>query len=162
MTTEEFAALPVAIQVKLMMSANPNFEKQVLAQEAPRVPQSPKFDSRIRRKDGFVWASECDAESLRFWIKRASSGGDPQFAEKNEKEKKALEFILRWRECNPSACWSGERNREPVTARAPAAKPRINQWEPKAGDAPRATSRVSASALDGDDSSDDADAGYGF
>lgn len=108
------------------------------------IPSQPQYDSRIRRKDGYCFASECDAEGLRFWIKRAGESSNPEFAEKNAKEKTALEYFLKWRECYPSAIWSGVRGKKgdaPVMAKPPSGKPEIYQWEPKGG-APAASSRA--------------------
>src|SRR5690348_7619514 len=101
MTPEEFFALPVSIQVRRIVEAFPKVAEQAMAGEAPRSPRPPKYDTRIRRKDGFIWASECDSSSLRFWLGR-TQGGDPKYAEKNAKDSKALSYFLEWRSWFPS------------------------------------------------------------
>jgi hypothetical protein len=150
MTPEEFYNLPVALQLRRLIEAYPQMAAKVMAGEAPRSPKPPKYDSRIRRKGGFMWASDCDAESLRFWCKRAHQpASKPEFAEKNAKEAKALDYFLEWRSWFPSERWSGERNRQQVTGDAPSSKPRVYEWEPRGGEAPRTETKF-----------DDSDGGY--
>lgn len=158
MTPEEFFALPVAIQLKKLFDAYPQMAAKVMAGEPMRAPFAPKFDTRIRVKGGYIWASETSLESLRFWHGRAKSGGDPKYKEKNEKDAKALSFFIIWREWFPVERWTGERNRQQVTADPPSGKSTVREWEAKS-DAPRATT---ATSFDDDDYSggDDADGKY--
>jgi hypothetical protein len=85
----------------------------------------PKFDTSISRKGGLVqYASETDLAGLMFWRDRAlEPPRDPKYAEKNAKEAKALGYWVVYRESEPSACWTGERNRVQVTAAPPSDKP---------------------------------------
>lgn len=92
---------------------------------------SPRYDMRIRRKGGYQWASETDAEGPRFWVEKNSSSTDERYREKNQKDARNLSFWLVWREENPTARWEGERNREPVTALAPLPRPMVHEWEPR-------------------------------
>lgn len=161
MTRSEFAALPVAMQVRLILQAFPQVEDRILGMDVPKLPLAPKFDSRIRRKDGYQWASETDIEGLRYYYGRATSGGgDESFAEKNAKEARGLEFWIRWREMYPTQIWEGERNRAPSVALAPASKPTVHQWEARPGTAStnggqKPNSQINTRALDGEE--DEAD-----
>lgn len=157
MTPEEFYSLPVALQLRRLIEAFPQVAAKAMAGDAPKSPMPPKFDTRIRRKDGFIWASETDASGLRFWITRAEAGGDPKYAEKNQKEAKALRFFLTWREWFPHERWTGERNHRQETANAPSAKPAIQQWEAKPGE----SSTRKPTTFDDDESSGGED-DYGF
>ena len=87
--------------------------------------RAPKFDTSIARKGGMVqYASETDLSGLIFWKGRADEPpSDPKYAESNAKQSKALSYWIAYRQAEPSAVWSGERNRQPVTARPPSAKP---------------------------------------
>lgn len=87
--------------------------------------RSPKFDTSISRKGGMVqFASETDLSGLIFWKGRADEPpSDPKYAESNAKQSKALSYWIAYRQAEPNATWSGERNRQPVTARPPSAKP---------------------------------------
>lgn len=84
-----------------------------------------KYDTVIPRKGGMVqYASECSAKELQFWIaKYQQPPKDPQYADSNERTLKSLRYWLSWRQANPTAIWSGERNRVKVTAAAPSDKP---------------------------------------
>jgi hypothetical protein len=87
--------------------------------------RAPKFDTSIIRKGGMVqYASETDLAGLIFWKGRADEPpSDPKYAESNAKQSKALSYWISYRQAEPNAVWSGERNRQPVTARPPSAKP---------------------------------------
>jgi hypothetical protein len=147
MTPDEFFSLPVSLQIRRIVEAYPQVAAKAMAGDAPKPMRAPKYDTRIRRKDGFMWASECDKSTLAFWCGRAKSGGDPKYADKNAKEAKALEFFMQYRDWFPSERWVGERNRQQVTADPPSSKPTIRQWEPKGGEAPRGETKFD----DGDD-----------
>lgn len=124
MTFDEFMALTEAQRWRALFDAT-------LAEV-----KSPKYDTMLYARDGCYFASECDAGRLEWELKRAeesiAEGG--KYADANEKRAKALRFFLTWRRRYPSAIWTGERNREQVTARAPMAKPEVY---PRTG-APRA------------------------
>lgn len=83
-----------------------------------------------------MWASECDVETLSFWMKRylesAEKGGE--YAEKDRKRASSLSFWITWRLCNPTAVWSGERNREQVTASPVSDRPFVYEKEPRRDD----------------------------
>lgn len=87
--------------------------------------RSPKYDTALYGPNGLVsYASECSAKELRYQIGRAEQPPkDSKYAEKNAKQAKALRFFLAWREANPNALWTGERNRVTITAKAPLDKP---------------------------------------
>jgi hypothetical protein len=126
MTREEFASLPVGIALSLLFDAHPGLAEM----EKPKPAFPPKFDMRIRRKEGFMWASETDADGLKFWHDRAAKGADhPQYGQKNQKEAKALERWLKWRTENPQAQWTGERDHANVTAAPPASLPMVHEWQ---------------------------------
>lgn len=113
----------------------------------PKV-QQPKYDMRLSKKGAYIWASECDLDTLQFYLKRAQTPNDnPAFAEKNKRDADSLAYFVRWRAAFPTAIWSGGRGKKgtpDTTAKAPAFKPTEYQWEPKGGSsAPRATSTAS-------------------
>jgi hypothetical protein len=102
---------------------------QLAQTEKPKAARSPKYDHRIGRSGGYQWASETDAESLKFWGDKAAAGvNDEKYGEKNAKNAKALSYWLQWRTENPTAIWTGERNNEQVTACAPSRKPELHEW----------------------------------
>ncbi len=86
---------------------------------------APKFDTSIIRKGGMVqYASETDLSGLMFWKGRADEPpSDPKYAESNAKQSKSLSYWVAYRQAEPIAVWSGERNRVNVTAAAPSAMP---------------------------------------
>lgn len=134
MTRDEFLSLPPMLALRVLFDAIDDDTMRALeAMPKPKVPFPPKYDFRIFRKDGFMWASETDLEGLRFWHKRyadsALKGG--QYADKDKKNAAEMERWIAWRECEPSAAWGGERNRERVTAHAPSAKPSV--WPSQRG-----------------------------
>lgn len=142
MIKSEFTALPVSMIAELLW---PLIGGKLQDVEAPKTPLPPKWDMRLSRKGGkYIWASECDLGSIKFYHERAQQPGAPEFLEKNKKDADSLGFWYRWRSAFPSAIWSGERGKKgdpPVTAKAPANKPTEYNWEPKGGSpAPRTTS----------------------
>lgn len=141
MNRSEFTSLPLSLALGLLWDAAQDADRITTARyledaEAPKPARPPRFDSAIYRRDGITWASEYDAEGLRYWRDKNAAGAENggEYAEKNAKAAKALGYFLEWREQNPSAIWTGERNREQVTAKAPMAKPEVY---PRTG-APRA------------------------
>jgi hypothetical protein len=130
MTSEEFNALPVAVQVRLLVQVLKLGDK-LAGLEAPKVPRSPKYDARISRKGGYQWASETDLEGLRWWFNRftASAADGGQYSEKDAKRAEKLAYWVAWREVAPDARWTGQRNDEVATAAAPSSKPKVHEWE---------------------------------
>jgi hypothetical protein len=130
MTREEFLALPVTVQVRLLVEVL-GVGKQLAGIDAPKPPRSPKYDMRISRKGGYQWASETDLEGLRFWLHRfesnAKEGG--QYAEKDGKRAEKLTYWVSWREAYPDAVWTGQRNDDVCTASRPTSKPTVHEWE---------------------------------
>jgi len=129
MFRSDFDALPVAVKVKLL--ADLAFERDAFAmKEAPKVPRPPKWDARIRRKDGYQWASETDLSSLIFWHGRAQEGAEKggEYAERDAKQAKTLSYWISYREAFPDDAWTGERNDAVVTARPPSRSPKIHPW----------------------------------
>lgn len=143
MTREEFSCLPPSVALGMLYDLNSGALESA---PMPKTMMAPKFDQRIRRKDGYQWASECDAKELRYHLTRAESSTNPEYAEKNAKEAKALGFWLRWRIENPAAIWRGERNREQVIAAMPSGKPEVHAWEAK-----QTEPQAELPALDDDD-----------
>lgn len=132
MNRSEFTGLPLSLALGIIWDAlratGGHETNRVLDDtEAPKPARPPKYDQIMYRKDGVMWASECDAEGLRFWHKRAAESADSgsQYAEKDAKLAKSLAYWITWREQNPTAIWTGERNRQPTTARAPQGKPEV-------------------------------------
>ncbi len=128
MNRAEFLSLPPKLALRVLFDAiDDDTIRAIEAMEKPKVPLPPKYDFRIYRKDGFMWASETDSEGLTFWRNRytdsAAKGG--QYADKDKKNAAEMDRWLAWRECEPSAAWSGERNRERVVAQPPCAKPMV-------------------------------------
>lgn len=125
MNRAEFSALPPSIALSLLWDALRLDETELASALAPRTPRPPKYDQAIYRRDGVSWASEYDVEGLRYWRDKKSQSSDPKYAEKDKKAAAALGFWITWRMCEPSAPWTGERNRDVVTARAPSGKPEV-------------------------------------
>ena len=127
MTREEFLSLPAGVALGVLLDAWPSLVQALDAIPKPQAPRSPKFDQIIYRKGGATWASEYDAEGLRYWrdqkASSVESGG--QYAEQDAKSVTALNYWIAWRAAFPDAVWSGERFREPVTAKAPSGKPMV-------------------------------------
>jgi hypothetical protein len=90
---------------------------------------APKYDDKIPRKGGFMWASECDLECLQFWFNKFSSSSNPAFAEKDAAKAKKLSYWVKFREENPYDRWKGQRGRMEVVANQPVNKPTIFPWE---------------------------------
>lgn len=128
MTPDDLFSLPPGVALRLIFeSLDEDARERVLARDKPKLPFPPKFDRVIFRKEGVMYASECDLECLRFWHKRAlegaASGG--QYAEKDAKNRDELARWIAWRECFPDAVWIGERDREQLAAKAPSSKPMV-------------------------------------
>jgi len=91
--------------------------------------QPPRYDDKIPRKGGFMYASECDLECLRYWLERFSTSSNPAFEERDQKRAKALSYWVKYREENPYDRWRGQRNLHEVVAAQPSNKPTIFPWE---------------------------------
>lgn len=153
MTKDEFMSLPPSLALGFLYDMHP----ELADRSVPKVPGPPKFDSRSYRKDGmFVWCSEMQLESLEFWHRRhsesAAQGG--QYAEKDVKRAKELEFWIRWRRAFPEQRWSGERDRSRVLAQAPSRDPEQHRADRNGGgsrlDSPPAASQGEFAAPDDD------------
>ena len=130
MTREEYERLPPTMQLKVLGQVV--LDGKPLADIAVgKRPFPPKFDLRIGRQGGFQWASETDAEGLRFWHKRAVDGAKKggQWASKDAKKAKDLERWMAWREWEPRTTWRGERFNHAVVAAQPSNKPALHQYE---------------------------------
>jgi hypothetical protein len=137
MTRDEFLSLPPTLALRLLFDAlDEETTVALLRQECPKVPRSPKYDQPIYRRDGIMWASETDAEGLRFWLGKyqASAAGGGQYAEADAKRAKQMEHWIAWRECFPDAAWSGERDRTSLVAKPPSNRPAVY---PRAGNGQR-------------------------
>lgn len=133
MTPEAFYSLPPAIALRILVEGSAKLREIVEQTEPPKVPRSPKYDQRVSRKGGFMWASEMTLSDLEWWmshkLERASQGG--QYAEKDGKLAEKLRYWVEWRRVEPTAQWQGERNHEHVVARAPNGKAPVYDWEPR-------------------------------
>ncbi len=133
MSPDTFYSLPPAIALRILVEGSAKLREIVEASEAPKVPRPPRFDQRISKKGGFMWASECTLDDLTWWFnhktERAAAGG--AYAEKDAKLAKSLDYWVQWRRVEPIAPWSGERNHEAVTACAPSGKATVYEWEPR-------------------------------
>lgn len=145
MTFDEFMALTEAQRWRAVFDA-------VLAEV-----RSPKYDTALYTKAGRFWASECNESRLEFEIKRAeeSAAGGGQYADKDAKKANALRFFLAWRKRNPSTCWTGERDRMQVTAKAPSQKPEATPRDAQRAPDPAPSSGANYS--DEDYGADDSD-----
>lgn len=128
MTRDEFLSLPPARAIRVLFDCIDDDTMRALeALPYEKPPLPPRYDFRIYRKDGFMWASETDTEGLGYWRGRyaesAAKGG--QYADKDQKNFAEMERWLKWREWFPEAIWSGERNKERVVAQAPSNKPMV-------------------------------------
>jgi hypothetical protein len=122
----DFTGLPASVLAGILWDHVPELRERLADVLVPKVPGPPKYDTVLYRSDGVQYASECDAGQLRYYLMRseesAAKGGE--WAEKDEKRAKALRFFLDWRLAHPGVAWSGERNRERVTAEPPSSRPK--------------------------------------
>ena len=135
MDRDAFFALPPAVAVRVLFDALDEDTARAIANaEAPKLPLPPKFDRKIFRQGGFMWASECDMSGLRFWHGKAiEPPSDTKYAEANRKQAEELARWIAWRECYPDTTWSGERDGKQGVARGPSAKPKIYPRAPGNG-----------------------------
>lgn len=134
MTKDELLSLPPSVAIGLIWDASANLQKAIGAIEKPRGPLPPKFDRRIYRNGGFVWASESSLESLTYWLgkKREGAASGSQWAEKDAKEAEQLGRWVAYRTWFPHDPWTGTRgNSEGVRAAAPSKSPRLHSTEPR-------------------------------
>jgi len=138
MNRAEFLSLPPGVALRILFDAlDEDTVDAIERTEMPEIPRSPKYDYMIYRQGGVQWASETDLRGLTWWRDRAqaSAAEGGKWAEKDAKNAEALNRWIAYREFYPDAPWSGERNREPVVAAAPTAKPRV--YPRAGGGAPR-------------------------
>lgn len=138
MNRDEFCSLPPSVALGLLYDA---YAKELVNVPVPKLPSPPKFDTRISRKGGmFVWASEMLLNDLKFWHERNAAGATDgsQYAEKNAKMAKALEYWIKWRIAYPTDVWFGERSQGRATvkvrANPPSRDPEQYPWERSGGD----------------------------
>src|ERR1700755_511550 len=94
MTKDEFAALPLRTALRLLWDALDLNGTRLVSAVAPKTPFPPKFDQRVRVKGGYVWASECDVRELEWHCQRVRTSENPAYAERNQKEAKALQYWI--------------------------------------------------------------------
>lgn len=146
MNRAEFTGLPLSLALGLLWDAAHEYDRDGTARkldeaEAPKPARPPRFDSAIYRREGVTFASEYDLDGLRYWHKRSADGeSDPQYGEKNAKQAKALSYWIAYREQQPDAIWTGERNRQPTTAKAPQSKPEVYPRDARPAPSPAASS----------------------
>ena len=136
MTLDEFLSLPDALRWKVFADVSPKLEAAISQIEAPRLPRSPKFDQKLPRKGGYVWASELALDNLQWYLQMFKEGAekpDNQYAEKDAKRAEKLGYWVEWRLVEPSKQWRGERgfgdDAEVVTAEAPSHQPQRHDWD---------------------------------
>lgn len=132
MQKEQFTALSLTQALDCLYEASVKGFRldQITAPEAPRQVMSPKYDSRMKTKGGYVYCSECDIAQLRYYLDRCNKPGDPKYADKNARDAKALGYFIAWREQNPDALWVGERYKQgQVEALAPSSRPKVTDWD---------------------------------
>lgn len=94
--------------------------------------QAPRYDSRIKRKGGYQWASETDLEGLQFWYSMKAAGtSKPEYAEKDREEARKLSYWVKYREADPYSRWKGVRGDGEVVALQPSNKPVVHSWDEK-------------------------------
>jgi hypothetical protein len=86
-TRDEFLSLPPAVALRVLFDALGEETVRAIGDaEKPVSPKCPKFDRKIFRQGGIMWASECDLECLSFWHKRACEPPtDPKYEAANKK-----------------------------------------------------------------------------
>jgi hypothetical protein len=155
MNRSEFCSLPPSLALGVLFDI---FERDLVDVDRPKVPQAPKYDSRVPRKRGeYCWASEMLLGDLIFWWKRfdASAKEGGQHADKDVKNAKALEYWIKWRRAFPFDVWSGERNRQPARALPPSREPELHAWERRGTD--DASERQDAPSVGGFADADESD-----
>jgi hypothetical protein len=157
-TREEFCALPSGLALAMIWDAFPGIAKALADKPVPQLPRPPKYDQAIYRKGGFQWASEMDLPGLLYWrgkYAESAANVESQYAEKDAKKVRQLDFWISWRRTDPTSRWSGERNNERVTADAPRDKPFIYEREPKRDDTYEQAPLDSSTSATFGDASDD-------
>jgi len=134
MKLEQFLALPDGARWRVFTKFDPTFENWLEEENVPQIPRPPKFDSILSRKGeneepGFIWASECDLNTLFWYFNAAQSllADDPTHKWAAGAEKR-LRYWVDWRQSFPNAVWRGVRGDEEVEAFPPSNRP---QWHAK-------------------------------
>jgi hypothetical protein len=124
---DAFFALPAAVAIRVLFDCLDEETVRAIGNaEKPVAPRCPKFDRKIFRQGGVMWASECSIECLSFWRTRAlQPATDSKYEEANRKQAEELGRWIAWREWYPDAAWGGERDRDQVTAKPPSDKPTV-------------------------------------
>jgi hypothetical protein len=142
MNRSDFTGLPTSVLAALLWDHVPEIRDALDRADVlvPKIPSAPRFDTVLFRSDGVQYASECDAGQLRYYLMRsqesAAKGG--QWAEKDAKRAKALQYFLDWRLVDPHSRWTGERNREKgVVAEPPSSRPKTYPREEQKRDSQR-------------------------
>lgn len=125
MNRDQFVGLPASVALGILWDVSPGLAAKVADMEPPKLARPPRFDSIIYRRDGVTFASEYDLSGLRFWRDKKKQSSNPEFAEKDAKMVKALDYWIAWRAIEPTTPWRGERNREEVTAKPPSDRPEV-------------------------------------
>ena len=139
MDRDQFCSLPLPIALGLIYDmARAKLEPM----PCPRVPLPPKFDGRLSRKNGFVWMSEMDLNSLEWWLGKQSEAAqrDDQYTERNRKTADTLAKWVEWRKLFPNDRWNGTRGDARVTAEGPSREPQVHDWDNKKKPAQRGSS----------------------
>jgi hypothetical protein len=142
LTKDEFSSLPPSIALGMLYDiAKAKLEPLKL----PKVPFPPKYDGRLARKNRqFCYMSEMELESLKYWHQiYLDKPKDSEWADKDKKTATALGYWVEWRTCFPTVAWSGERDREKVTAQPPSRDPELHAWDAGAYTPPAARSERS-------------------
>lgn len=143
MTEDDFFQLPATVAIRILFDAlGQDQVATVLAREKPKLPLPPKYDAAIYRREGVMWASECDIETLRYWRGKYQESADKggEWADKDRKRVETMDRWITWREVYPDATWGGERDRKHGVSRGPSSKPKVyptDRSKKRAAEAPK-------------------------
>jgi hypothetical protein len=93
-------------------------------------PRPPRFDSKLRRRGGFQFASESEVSSLEWFRARAAESAEAggRYSDQDHKLAAELAYWIAWRSAHPAECWVGIRNGQRVKAQPPSRDPEIHPW----------------------------------
>jgi hypothetical protein len=140
-TKEEFLSLPTSVALGVLFDAAhptlctvPAPSASTSAPVATGDVRPPRFDTRVGRKGGFVFASEMLLHDLQWWLekKRESAASGGPHAQKDKKLADELERWVAWRRVAPSETWRGIRGESPVTAEPPRRDATLHSWGDRA------------------------------
>ncbi len=127
MTKDEFAGLSSTDLAHVLLQILPAvIVKKIEGIDLPETVESPMFDLKIYRKNGFhQWASEMDLEGLQFWqgLAQKSADGGGQYADKDAKKVEAFQIWINYREKDPTSAVTVTRGEVTSQASPPSGRP---------------------------------------